>query len=283
MYNEAMTGNVMQNKATLGFFTNPKSDSAVKGLRAALDHALSLGYQCCLDPAITALRDYKLPSSYERRPDYIIAFGGDGTILHAAEIASEIDAPILGVNLGRVGFLSEITEDGFDEALSRLDAKDYALDSRMMLECRVDEGKRRVCLNEALLYKRSFSGVVDISMEIDGISAGSVLCDGLIISTSTGATGYSISAGGPVIAPGLDVMIITPVCPHTLYVRPIIASKDSRLSFSMNSEGYISLDGIYTSKINKDDRIDIGRARTHVDFIRFNRQNLYSLIRDKLS
>ena len=234
-----MRNDIVINKKTLGFFTNPERSKATGCLREALDKARAHGYACSINPEMKAAACADAPAFDEKKPDIIIAFGGDGTILRAAMPASEYGAPILGVNLGRIGFLSEIAPDEFDEALKRLDENDYSLDSRMMLSCSVNGSAEKLCLNEALLYKRSFSGVVDISMEIDGIDAGSVLCDGIIVSTSTGATGYSISAGGPVIAPGLDAIIVTPICPHTLTVRPIIASGEARMRFSMNSEGYV--------------------------------------------
>ncbi|HWQ58393.1 MAG TPA: NAD(+)/NADH kinase [Clostridia bacterium] len=268
---------------TLGFFTNPERAKAILCLREALGMALSRGYACCINDETKEKTGVDAPSFKDLRPDVILAFGGDGTILHAAEPAHEYGVPILGVNLGRVGFLSEISPEALGEALDRIDAGNYSLDARMLLACSVNGGPSRLCLNEALLYKRSFSGVVDISMEIDGIDAGCVLCDGIIVSTSTGATGYSISAGGPVIAPGLDAIIVTPICPHTLSVRPIIASGASNMRFSMNSEGYVSLDGIHSAEIDTDDVLTVRRSDKHVDFIRFGTRNIYSLIRSRLS
>lgn len=274
---------VSKNNYTLGFFTNPERPNAIGCLKEALAKALADGRACCVNDETREKLSVDAPCFSELRPDVILAFGGDGTILHAAEPAYEYGAPILGVNLGRVGFLSEIPPDGLNDALSRLDAGDYELDARMLLACSVNGDAQKLCLNEALLYKRSFSGVVDISMEIDGIGAGCVLCDGIIVSTSTGATGYSISAGGPVIAPGLEAIIVTPICPHTLSVRPIIASGDARMRFSMNSAGYLSTDGIHSAEIDTDDVITVRRSEGHVDFIRFNRRNIYELIRNRLS
>ncbi len=270
-------------KYTLGFFTNPERGRAVECVGPALEKAKALGYDCSINDEMREKTCLDAPSFRERTPDVIVAFGGDGTILRAAAPAYEYDVPILGVNLGRVGFLSEIASDGFDEALGRLRAHDYTLDSRMLLSCSLNGGAPRFCLNEVLLYKRSFSGVVDISMEIDGTDAGSVLCDGIIISTSTGATGYSISAGGPVLAPGLDAIIVTPICPHVLSVRPIIAAGEANMRFSMNSEGYVSLDGISSAQIDTADVISVCRAERRVDFIRFTERNIYELIRKKLS
>lgn len=278
-----MTGNFVHNKKTLGFFTNPERIRAIDSLRSALGIARSQGYVCSVNPEIKEKIQIDAPSFSELQPDIIVAFGGDGTILHAAIPAYEFSIPILGVNLGRIGFLSEIKPEEFNKSLEQIYKKEYSLDSRMLLACSVNGEAYRLCLNEALLYKRSISGVVDIRIEIDGINAGSVLCDGIIVSTSTGATGYSISAGGPVIAPGLDTIIVTPICPHTLSVRPIIASGDAKMRFSMNSEGYVSLDGIYSAQIDTDDVITVTKSDRHVDFIRFGTRNIYELIRTRLS
>ncbi len=273
----------MDSKLKLAFYTNPQRDSAVQSLAIALKTAGGMGCDCYISPVLAEANKLDAPAIGAETPDFVIAFGGDGTILRAAKSASEFKAPVLGVNFGRIGFLSEIAPDIFHAALGRLIEGDYSIDSRTMLSCRVNGGEPHAYLNDALLYKRSFSGVVDITMEIDGLSAGSVLCDGIIVSTSTGATGYSISAGGPVIAQGLDACIITPVCPHTLTVRPIIARSDAKLRFSMKSEGYISLDGIYTAQVDKEDEILISQAEERVDFVRFGRQNIYELIRHKLA
>lgn len=273
----------VRNKYIIGFSTNPERNKAVACLKSALQLARAHGYDCCVNDDIKKAAHIDAPSFCELPPDIIVAFGGDGTILRAAVPAYEYDVPILGVNLGRVGFLSEIAPEGFSEALDRIEAGDYRLDSRMLLACSVNGDAQRFCLNEVLLYKRSFSGVVDITMHIDGIHAGSVLCDGIIVSTSTGATGYSISAGGPVIAPGLDAIILTPICPHVLSVRPIVAAGEAQMRFSMNSEGYVSLDGISSAQIDTDDVISVCRSKRHVDFIRFGERNIYELIRSKLS
>jgi NAD+ kinase len=278
-----MDESFMKNKYTLGFFTNPERIKAIDCLKEALKTARSEGYDCCVNPQIKEKTHVDAPSFLEHKPDVIIAFGGDGTILHAAVPAYEYGIPILGVNLGRIGFLSEIPPEALQAALARVQRNDYSLDARMLLSCSVNGDAHRLCLNEVLLYKPSFSGVVEISIEIDGISAGSVLCDGIIVSTPTGSTGYSISAGGPVIAPGLDSIIVTPICPHTLSVRPIIASGEAKMRFSMKSEGHVSLDGIYSAKINTDDVITVYRSDKHVDFIRFGTRNIYELIRSRLS
>ena len=139
------------------------------------------------------------------------------------------------------------------------------------------------CLNEAVLYRKKFSGVVSITVNVNGIDAGTVSCDGLIVATPTGSTGYSISAGGPVIAPNTDVVIINPICPHTLAFRPIIAPGDSVIELSIKQEGFLGMDGVSTERIVPGDMVRICRSRRSVRFIRLGDRNLYSLIRNKLS
>jgi len=217
--------------------------------------------------------------------DLMVVVGGDGTIHKAAAEAAQMGIPILGVNLGRVGFLSEVLPDQFSEALARFTRGEVIIDERLMLRCRVnDQSIVHRCINDILLYKRSFSGgVACIRMEIDGLFVGDVNCDGLIASTPTGATGYSISAGGPIIAPGLNAAIVTPVCPHALHMRPIVAPPEAELTFTMLSDGGLYVDGRHTAELNKGDRITVTRAETKARFVRIAEQNLYALIHKKLT
>lgn len=273
----------MNSGIKLAFFTNPERETAVNGLQDAVRMAKRLGCECYIDKDLENSGLEGVERLEDNRPDFVLAFGGDGTILRAAGEAMQYSAPILGVNFGRIGFLSEIDPHGFENGLNRLIAGEYTLDRRTMLTCTVNGGDPHYFLNDLLLYKRTFSGVAEISIEVDGLSAGSVICDGVIASTSTGATGYSISAGGPVIAPGLDALIITPICPHTLTSRPIVAPAGVKASFSMKTEGCLSVDGIYTSDISTVDTITVSDEKIAVDFVRFGRQNIYELIRQRLS
>lgn len=186
----------MNSDIKLAFFTNPQRETAVNGLQGAVKMAKSLGCKCYIS---NELKDSGLDGAEEIgdiTPDFVLAFGGDGTILRAAGEAMKYSAPILGVNFGRIGFLSEIDPSGLEDGLNRLIRGEYTLDERTMLNCTVNGGEPHYFLNDVLLYKRTFSGVVEISIDVDGLSAGSVICDGVIASTSTGSTGYSISAGG---------------------------------------------------------------------------------------
>lgn len=214
----------------------------------------------------------------------MVAIGGDGTILKAAACAAEQGIPVLGVNLGRIGFLSEISPAVIPEAFRRLAEGTVRIEDRMMLRCCInDQPLIYHCLNDMLLYKRSFSGVAYIGIEVNGLAAGDVFCDGLIVSTPTGATGYSISAGGPIIAPELAAAIITPVCPHSLHMRPIVAEPDARIALVMRSVGSLYADGRPVAELAEGDRVSITRADITARFVRLEEQNLYELIHRKLT
>lgn len=268
----------------IGIFANPNNPSALCAVKSTVEVARAASFSCAADASLRALPAFAgLPSFEEAPPEVIFALGGDGTILRAAALAVPLDVPVLGINFGRVGFMSGVSAQEVPLSLARLEAGDYWVDERMLLSCAVNGGEPHDCINEALLYKRRFSGVADINVNIDGMDAGSVFCDGIIVSTPNGSTGYSISAGGPVVAPGLDVAIITPICPHTLIFRPIVAGAEAALRLSMNSDGYLAVDGIYTQDINEKDIITITKSRRTVKFIQFAQRNVYELIRTKLS
>ncbi len=268
----------------LGIFANPNNPSALDAVQNILQAAKQLSMACALDGALRTLPQFAGASAFETvQPEAILALGGDGTILRAAALAVPLDVPVLGVNYGRVGFMSAISHQEVPVALEKLQNGKYMVDERMLLACSVNDEEPQDCINEALLYKRRFSGVADINVNIGGMDAGSVYCDGIIVSTPNGATGYSISAGGPIVAQGLDVAIITPICPHTLSFRPIVADPSEPLRLRMGSDGYLALDGIYTRDINQRDMITIRKSRRTVKFIQFQQRNIYQLIRTKLT
>ncbi len=268
----------------IGFVVNPKRAEAIETYRKAYTYAAEQGCKCVMLDDVNGELRAKDDGALEGI-DLLAVAGGDGTILKVAAQMCALDVPILGINLGRVGFLSEISPDGFPEALQKYMAGEYQIESRMMLECCVNGEKHFSCLNDLLLYKRTFEGLVHISMTINGTDAGSVFCDGLIVSTPTGSTAYSMAAGGPVIAPGLDAAILTPICPHSLYMRPIVvmADKQMELDLRMQDDGVLNIDGRQICTIGPDDSIAVRKADVVTKFIRLGDKNLYQLIRQKLS
>ncbi|MCE5234555.1 MAG: NAD(+)/NADH kinase [Clostridiaceae bacterium] len=266
----------------IDFFTNPRKPEAVNGLLEAIRLAHRHGYACGAEECLKGYLDGCIEAE-NGTSSLVVALGGDGTILMAASLAIQKKAPLLGINFGRIGFLSEISLSEFDAALTRFENGDYRLEPRMMLCCTVNGESEHLCLNDALFTKVGSSGVVGVHVEIDGADAGTVFGDGVVVSTPTGSTAYSMSAGGPVIAPGLDAILVTPICPHTFSFRPIVAAADARMNFSVKGEGFLSLDGVNAVKLTENDVVSVRRAEEYVRFLRFTEKNFYALIREKLS
>ncbi len=167
-----------------------------------------------------------------------IVLGGDGTILRAAELVRGSDAPILGVNMGHVGFLAEIDRDDMDAAVHRIVARDYEVEERLALQVRVKDASGEVvyetwALNEATVEKASRERMIEIVLEIDGRPLSSFGCDGMVISTPTGSTAYNFSAGGPVIWPGVAAISVVPLSAHALFARPLVVSPDAAVAIEM--------------------------------------------------
>ena len=153
----------------------------------------------------------------------------------------------------------------------------------MTLLCSINGAPFASCLNDVLISKQSFSGTIQIDMYCDGQSVGSVFSDGIIASTPTGSTAYNLSAGGPVVTQNLDSIVVTTVCSHTLHIRPIVSAPDAIWTFHVNGEGFVAGDGIKLKRVSPDDRIVVTRSDRRVKFIRFREQNVFELIRQKLT
>ena len=213
----------------------------------------------------------------------VVAVGGDGNFIRTAQIACREDLPLFGVNCGRIGFLTEWTEESFPEALFRIRDGAYAIEERPMLSVDVNGERMRDCFNDLLVYKHSFSGVVQISLEINAQRAGDLFGDGIVIATPTGTTGYSLSAGGPIVLDGLQAMVVTPICAHTLHFRPVVCSMDSSVSITMAGKGYLAADGERFLSVSRGDRITVTRSERVTKLMMFNTRNLFRLISEKLT
>ena len=152
-----------------------------------------------------------------------------------------------------------------------------------MLECRINGEEYPSCLNDVMISKRSFSGTIQVDLFCSGQSVGTVFSDGIIVSTPTGSTAYNLSAGGPVVTQSLDSIIVTPVCSHTLHIRPVVSAPDSVWTFHVNGEGFVAGDGIKLRQVDPDDQITVTRSHLKVRFIRFSEQNVFELISRKLT
>jgi NAD+ kinase len=210
--------------------------------------------------------------------ELVIVLGGDGTILRAAELARGCSAPLLGVNLGHVGFLAESERENLDETVARALARDYLVEERMTLNVRVKVDHEVVyeswALNEATVEKASRERMLEVVIEVDGRPLSSFGCDGVVMSTPTGSTAYSFSAGGPVVWPALDALLLVPLSPHALFGRPLVVGPDSSLAVEVldrtQGTGVLWCDGRRTTDLPAGARVVVRRSPTPVRLARLN-------------
>lgn len=227
----------------------------------------------------------KLFARYEpSQCDAIVALGGDGTLLRANALALQVDLPVLGINIGRVGFLTEVELDHLDQACSLLAKDEYRVEERMMLEASVD-GRMGLALNDIVVSRGGYSRLIGMDARVNGELVGHFVADGLIVSTPTGSTGYSLSAGGPLVCPEVECMLITPICAHSLQHRPVVTSAAQSISIVLTEErsAMISVDGREPIEFPGGHELLITRAKTPARFIRLEPRSFFSKIRVKLT
>jgi NAD+ kinase len=222
--------------------------------------------------------------------DALLTLGGDGTLLRAARLVPERAVPILGVNLGRLGFLTCCPASQFEEALRRLASGDYVVEARMTLDARVTdaaggERQRWRALNDVVLHKGGFARVVAVRVEADGQTVGHFSADGVVIATPTGSTAYNLSAGGPVVVPTLETILLTPVSAHTLALRPLVLPPSSIVTLRGNDgpdELLVTVDGQVGCTFSAGDTLVIQRSTAPVPIVRFPEDSFFSTMREKL-
>ena len=214
----------------------------------------------------------------------ILAVGGDGTLLRANSVAVSLDLPVLGINVGRVGFLAELEMDQLDEAFLKLSSNDFSIQERMMLK--VSLGNESIyALNDVVVSRGGYARLIGMNATVNDDLIGSFIADGLIVSTPTGSTGYSLSAGGPIICPEVECMLLTPVCAHSLQHRPVITPASQRIVIQLTDavQAMVSVDGQERFTLRASDRLLVTRAERPARFIRLAPRSFFSTIRIKLS
>ena len=221
--------------------------------------------------------------------DFIMVVGGDGTILRIAGQASLYQKPVLGVNCGTVGFMSELEPDEI-EMVRSVKSGNFTLDDRSMLDIQVfnsvgDEVYSTVALNEAVVTKGLFDRVIPLSVIVDGQEVFQFSGDGVIVTTPTGSTAYSLAAGGPILAPSSDCLAVTPICPHSLTIKSFVISAESIVTVMPEYKGhqvFLSPDGD-TYELRAGDRVVIQRSQRTFSLLRIKGQGFYEIIRQKLA
>jgi len=223
------------------------------------------------------------------RADLIVVIGGDGTLLSAARAIGARATPVLGVNMGRLGFLTDVPIRKLYEALEEILAGRHTVRERMRIEAEIVRNGRVIArhqvLNDVVLNKSALARILDIAVEVDGHFMTIFKADGLIVSTPTGSTAYSLSAGGPIVDPAMDALILCPICPHTLTNRPVVIPGDSDVMVGLVDnlgEVYITIDGQVGTPFLPECRIRVRRSRHPLRIVQFPDQNYFEVLRQKL-
>ncbi len=222
--------------------------------------------------------------------DLILVLGGDGTLISVARQVGDRQVPIVGVNLGQLGFLTEITREELPDMLDRLITGNYKVSERMMIDALIHrEGKvvgEYTVLNDAVINKGALARIIDLETYVDGRHLSTYKADGLIISTPTGSTGYSLAAGGPIIYPEINSLLITPICPHMLTNRPIIIWSRSIVEIEVKFQDdvvFFTADGQVGHKLLPGDRVEVRRSATRAHLVISPYREYFEILRTKLS
>lgn len=277
----------------IGIVVKPKQDNAKKSLNLLIDYLHSKGIAFSLDPvgaelikeSHNVLERSKLP----KISNLIIVLGGDGTLLSIARDIPPLKIPIMGINLGRVGFLTEIPVSEMIETLELyLSGKNF-LQKRMMLRATLVRKGKEIssyhCLNDAVITKSALARIVQLKVSaLSGLFA-DVFADGIIVSTPTGSTAYNLAAGGPIIMPQMKALILTPLCPQTLSLRPTVLSCDEEIEITIMSDSeeiYLTADGQRGIALIPYDKIFIKKSPYYIELVQNPKRDYFSLLREKL-
>ena len=275
---------------------NPYRDKNFQTVRSALEILKAAGVETRVCLPFEIDRSFDLPkdirfSRLDRElptASMVVCFGGDGTILHMAKSATRHDVPILGVNIGTMGFMAELESTELDQ-LARIATGDYTVDSRMMLDVSVYRDRdiifHDICLNDVAITKGAVARIVHLFVNCDGVQAMEFGGDGLIVATPTGSTAYSLSAGGPIVEPEAHSILATPICAHDVATRPIVAS-DKRvitvgLSKNARRNAYLSVDGGKALRMNVGDVATIRKSNYATKLVRLKDRSFYDVVNMK--
>ena len=275
---------------------NPYRDRNFQTVRSALQILKDAGLRVSLCLPFDVDRSYELPKDLRfsrldrelQNADAVICFGGDGTILHTAKAATKRGIPVLGVNIGTMGFLAELESSELNQ-LPRLVSGDFKLDPRMMLDVTVQRDRdiifHDICLNDVVVTKGAVARIVYLSVECDGIQAMSCGGDGVIISTPSGSTAYNLSAGGPIVEPDARNMIITPICAHDMVSRCVVTSDRRVITVRMvqnaRRNAFLSVDGGKALRLNMGDTVTIRKSKYETKLIKLNDRSFYDVVNAK--
>lgn len=281
----------MKNKS-IGILTKPKFPEVKRTLHDVVNWLRARSIDVVLDTTSAMLLGEQggyQKSQLATTADVLLVLGGDGTMLNAARLAGERSIPILGVNMGGLGFLTEVRLENLYPSLERVFANDFVLDERLMLRTHIHRHGETVeqgeVLNDVVISKGTLARMIELKIAIQGRFVTNLRGDGLIVSSPTGSTAYSLSAGGPIIDPAVQSLILTPICPHTLTHRPLIVPGHAEIEVTLTSKddgAMATLDGQVGVAMTQGDRVVIQTSEHRSRLIRFPETNYYDVLREKL-
>jgi len=278
----------MNNIRKAGIVIKPHAPSVESILKNLVEYFEKRGIACVLEDVAARKLGQSgglLRADVPAASDLVVVLGGDGTMLSVAQHAARAGVPVMGVNLGRLGFLTEIPVSEAMFTLDDLLAGDASLISpRWLLEARA-AGAVSYCLNDVVVTKGAVARMIELTIGIDGKEVATLKADGLIVSTPTGSTAYSLSAGGPIVHPLVPAFVLTPICPHTLSFRPLAVPSTSTISVRLLTGGeevHLTFDGQRGGVLVGNDIIDIRKSPVELQLVTSPRRNYYDLVKEKL-
>jgi len=279
---------------TVGLFPNLSKKNSVRVSNTIVNWFHERDYRVLLPDSAAKSLDANLFSFASgeifEEIDYAVTLGGDGTLLSLARQLAPYEVPILGINMGHMGFLTEIELSDLYKDLDLFIEKKFLIDTRMMLEARVVRQKqvleKFITLNDAVITKGPFARLIRLKVFAGGAYIDTYPSDGLIVSTPTGSTAYSLSAGGPIINPDMELLLLTPICPHTLRSRSIVISKDDIIKIQViaeHPETMLTVDGQQGYRLLPGDEVIVKKSDYRTRLIRIKRRSFYDVLRKKLT
>ena len=274
-----------------GRYKDPDVSSALDAVRKHLENrdiSVYIGDTTADNITGTRIEDSGLPVG--ETIDLAVVVGGDGTMLHVARSLASYALPMIGINLGRLGFLTDLSADRMHEGLDELLRGEFTVDERIMLQVQISNGRdnlnESIALNDVTLSKGNTGRMIEFETHVNSEPVGRTRGDGVIISTPTGSTAYALSAGGPILHPLLPAIVFAPICPHTLGHRPMVLDDSSIIELEIldlaGADGNVFIDGLKQLAVSGNEIIRISRAETVTRMIRINSHNYFTALRSKL-
>lgn len=237
------------------------------------------------DEKADKIKALPLSKADPKKIKFLISMGGDGTLLRIAHQFSHLDASILGINLGHLGFMADVPAEDMIPSLKDLLEGAYTIDERLMIECANEQGKVLKAVNDIVLHRAQNYSLIELAIHLDGVYVNTFVADGIIIATPNGSTAYSLAAGGPILSPTLDAVVLTPICPHTISNRPLVLTADHEIQIqylSPYNDIDVRADGLNAFAVATNQKITIRRSKKTLKLVNLKRHEYFTTLRTKL-